>query len=88
MANFVQILDMVKDSIHSLVGFMDSLIPILMTLILTTGNIASASMLQPIILFIITFVGNFINSIVFIIYLFLFYVYGYFACLYVCVPCA
>ena len=64
MSNFVQILDMIKDSIQSLVGFMDCLIPILMTLILTTGNIASAGMLQPIILFIITFVGNFINAIV------------------------
>ena len=64
MTNFVQILDMVKDSIQSLVGFMDCLIPILMTLILTTGSIASASMLQPIILFIITFVGNFISSII------------------------
>lgn len=64
MTNFVQILDMVKDSIQSLVGFMDCLIPILMTLILTTGSIASASILQPIILFIITFVGNFISSII------------------------
>ena len=35
-----------------------------MTLILTTGSIASATMLQPIILFIITFIANFINSII------------------------
>lgn len=64
MTNFVQVVDMVKDSIQNLVGFMDCLIPILMTLVLTTGSIASAGMLQPILLFIITFVGNFINSIV------------------------
>lgn len=64
MANFVQVVDMVKDSIQNLVGFMDCLIPILMTLVLTTGSIASAGMLQPILLFIITFVGNFINSFV------------------------
>lgn len=64
MTNFAQILDMIKDSIQNLVGFMDCLIPILMTLILTTGSIASVSMLQPILLFIITFVGNFINAII------------------------
>lgn len=64
MTNFAQILDMIKDSIQNLVGFMDCLIPILMTLILTTGSIASVSMLQPILLFIITFIGNFINAII------------------------
>ena len=60
MTNFVQILDIVKESIQSLVGFMNSLIPILITLMLTTGSIASANLLQPIILFLITFIGNFI----------------------------
>lgn len=64
MTNFAQILDMIKDSIQNLVGFMDCLIPILMTLILTTGSIASVGMLQPILLFIITFVGNFVNAII------------------------
>lgn len=64
MTNFAQIIDMIRSSIQNLVGFMDCLIPILMTLILTTGSIASASMLQPILLFIITLVGNFINGVV------------------------
>lgn len=64
MTNFAQVLNMIKDSIQSLVGFMDCLIPILMTLILTTGSIASVGMLQPILLFIITFMGNFINAII------------------------
>ena len=36
MTNFVQILDIVKDSIQSLVGFMNSLIPILITLMVST----------------------------------------------------
>lgn len=36
MTNFVQILNMIRDSIQNLVGFMDSLIPILMTLMLAT----------------------------------------------------
>jgi len=64
MTNFAQIIDMVKDSVQNLVSFMDCLIPILMTLIMTTGNIASAGLLQPVIVFMVTFIGNFINSIV------------------------
>lgn len=64
MTNFAQILDIIKESIQDLVGFMDCLIPILMSLILATGSIASVNMIQPILLFIITFVGNFINSII------------------------
>ena len=46
MTNFVQILDIVKDSIQSLVGFMNSLIPILITLMITTGSIVSANLIQ------------------------------------------
>ena len=64
MTNFVQILDIVKESIQSLVGFMNSLIPILITLMLTTGSITSANLLQPIILFLITFIGNLIIGII------------------------
>lgn len=64
MGNFADIIKMVKTSIESLVGFMNSLVPLLITLMLTTGNIASASLLEPIILFIITFIGNFITTII------------------------
>lgn len=64
MTNFVQILDIVKDSIQSLVGFMNSLIPILITLMVSTGSIASANLIQPIILFLITFIGNFITGVI------------------------
>ena len=63
MANFSDILQMVKTSIQNLVGFMNSLVPLLITLMLTTGNFASAGILEPIILFIITFIGNFITTI-------------------------
>ena len=55
---------MVKESIDNLVGFSNSLIPILITLMITTGSIASSSMLQPILLFMITFIGNFIKDII------------------------
>lgn len=63
MKNFADVLQMVKTSIQSLVGFMNSLVPLLITLMLTTGNFASAGILEPIILFIITFIGNFITTI-------------------------
>ncbi len=63
MGNFADIIAMVRTSIENLVGFMNSLIPLLITLMLTTGNIASAGLLEPIILFVITFIGNFITSI-------------------------
>ena len=55
---------MVKESIDNLVGFSNSLIPILITLMITTGSIASSSILQPILLFMITFIGNFIKDII------------------------
>lgn len=64
MTNFVQILDIVKDSIQSLVGFMNSLIPIMITLMITTGSVVSANLVQPIILFLITFIGNFLTGII------------------------
>lgn len=63
MKNFSDIIVMVRNSIENLVNFMNCLVPILITLMATTGNIASGSMLQPILLFIITFIGNFINTI-------------------------
>lgn len=64
MTNFSQVITMIKESVQNLVGFIDMLIPILLTLIITTGNIVSAGILQPILLFIITFIGNFINNII------------------------
>ena len=64
MTNFAEVLDMVKDSINNLINFSNCLIPLLMTLILSTGSIASVNILQPILLFIITFIGNFINAVI------------------------
>lgn len=64
MSNFAEIITMVKTSVTNLVSFSNTLIPILITLILTTGNIVSANLLQPILLFMITFLGNFISNII------------------------
>ncbi len=64
MTNFSDIISMVKESIQNLVSFINLLIPILITLMITTGSITSAGMLQPIILFMITLIGNLIVNVV------------------------
>ena len=64
MSNFAEIISMVKNSVVNLVSFSNMLIPILITLILTTGNIVSANLLQPILIFMITFIGNLISNII------------------------
>lgn len=64
MSNFAEIITMVKEAIQNLVGFINSLVPILITLLITTGNIVSAGMLEPIILFIITLIGNVIVNVI------------------------
>lgn len=64
LTSFSEIITMVKDSIQSLVGFMNCLIPILITLMVTTGSIASAGMLEPILLFLMTLIANLIQGII------------------------
>lgn len=59
---FVSILDLTKTSISNIVNFMNLLVPILITLMLTTGNLVTTNMVQPVLIFMINFIGNFINS--------------------------
>lgn len=63
MTNFSDIIELVKDTSINLVGFMNSLIPILISLMLYTGSITTSSVLEPIILFMINFIGNLIQTI-------------------------
>ena len=64
MANFAEIIDLTRTTIQNLVGFMQNLVPILITLLITTGSITTANVMQPIILFAIQFIGNFIIVII------------------------
>lgn len=64
MSNFAEVINMVKNSVSNLVAFSNTLIPILITLVLTTGNIVSANLLQPILIVMITFIGNLISNII------------------------
>lgn len=64
MTNFSNILSTITDTIHNLVGFMNSLVPMLITLMLYTGSIVTSGLLQPIILFVIEFIGNIIEALI------------------------
>lgn len=62
--NFAQIIKLVNDSIENLVGFINSLLPLLITLMISTGSIVSGTIIQPIILILMQFIGNVITSFV------------------------
>lgn len=63
MSNFSDIITLVKDTTTNLIGFMNTLIPVLISLMLYTGSITTTSILEPIILFMINFIGNLIQDI-------------------------
>ena len=63
MSNFTEIIKIVKETANNLVGFINVLIPLLLTLMIYTGNIATSTILQPIILFISNFIGNIIVNV-------------------------
>ena len=63
MENFSEIIQMVKDTANNLVGFMNSLVPLLVTLMLYTGSIVTSSVVEPIIIFMINIIGNCINMV-------------------------
>ena len=64
LQNFSGIIDDTKTTITNLVGMMNTLVPILITLMLTTGNIVSANVVQPVLFFVIGIIGNFISSFI------------------------
>lgn len=63
MMNFSDIVQVVKETCNNLVGFMNILIPLLISLMIYTGSIATSGILEPIILFLINFIGNIIQNI-------------------------
>ncbi len=64
LANFSDIVKMVQDTTTNLVAFMNMLVPLLITLMMSTGSFATSGMLEPIILFMINFIGNMIQNII------------------------
>lgn len=63
MSNFSDVINLVKQTSNNLIGFMNTLIPVLVSLMLYIGSITTTSILEPIILFLINFIGNLIQNI-------------------------
>ena len=59
LANFSDIVKMVQDTTTNLVAFMNMLVPLLITLMMSTGSIATSGVLEPIILFMINFIRKY-----------------------------
>ncbi len=64
MKNFSDIIETIKLSIESLVTFINSLLPIMITLLIASGGIVSGAGLQTTILAIITLFANIITKII------------------------
>lgn len=64
MMNFSDIVQVVKDTCNDLIGFMNILIPLLISLMIYTGSITTSGVLEPIILFLINFIGNIIQTLI------------------------
>ena len=59
MSNF----KLIKETASNLVGFINVLIPLLLTLMVYTGSITTSTVLEPILLFVSNFIGNIIANI-------------------------
>ena len=64
LGNFSNIITEIQNTISNLIGFVNTLIPILIALIVATGQISTGTIIQPILLFAIVFIGNIINVFV------------------------
>lgn len=64
MGNFANIITSIQETISNLVGFMNMLVPILISLIIATGQVSSGTVLQPILIFAVIFIGNIINLLI------------------------
>ena len=74
MSNFTEMIKLVKETAEDLVGFINVLLPLLLTLMIYTGSITTSTILEPIILFAINLISNAIKNllipVVFIIVVF------------------
>ena len=62
--SFSDIVKLVQDTSNNLVGFMNMLVPLLITLMLATGSITTSGLAEPLILFTVNFVGNIIQNVI------------------------
>lgn len=64
LGNFSEIVKMVQDTTTNLVAFMNMLVPLLITLMMATGSVVTSGVIEPVILFMINFIGNMIQDII------------------------
>ena len=64
LISFSEVISLTKNSIQNLVGFSYSLLPILLALVASTGNVISVSVIQPIILSSIVFISSIVQNVV------------------------
>ena len=62
--NFASIMQSIQSTISNLVGFMNMLVPLLIALITATGQVATGTILQPVLIFSVVFIGNIISLVV------------------------
>lgn len=62
--SFLVMISLIQDTIKELTDFMKLLYPLLVTLMIVTGNIVTTSVLESILLFFINGIGFFVNSFV------------------------
>ena len=62
--SLISVINITRDSIYEITDFMNLLVPLMISLMLTTGCITSVGIVQPIILFMISFIGNFISNFI------------------------
>ena len=60
LESFSSIISLTKSSIQDIISFMQLLIPLLITLMLTTGQFAFANIVQPILILMMNFIGEFV----------------------------
>ena len=63
MNNFSSTINLVRETTENLVGFINTLIPLLISLMVYTGSVATTTVLEPVILFMINFIGNLIQGV-------------------------
>ena len=62
--SFSSVLELTRNTINDLTSFINLLLPLMTTLMLTTGSFSTTSVFQPVLLFLSSFIGNFIEDFI------------------------
>ena len=62
--SFLNMLSNIKETIANLTNFVNLLVPILISLIIATGQVSSGTLIQPVLVFSVIFISNIINLLI------------------------